>query len=89
VLNLKYLGKNQPTDVLSFDSSGAERKCADIIISTQTAIRNAKAFKTTPLFELNLYLVHGLLHILGYDDKTHQQRKLIRRKEKQYVYPTN
>ncbi|MDP2938259.1 MAG: rRNA maturation RNase YbeY, partial [Candidatus Omnitrophota bacterium] len=71
-LNLKYLGKNNPTAVITFDV--AEPKCkdeifADIVISTDRAIDNADAFGTSPYFELYLYVIHGVLHILGYDDR--------------------
>ncbi len=83
-LNLKYLGKNNPTDVIAFDV--AEPKCpdkifADIVISTDRAISNAKIFKTSPLYELYMYVVHGVLHILGYDDKTKKDKLLMRRRE--------
>jgi probable rRNA maturation factor len=74
-LNLKYLGKDYPTDVIAFDMSQGRTLCADIAISTDTASSNAKRFKTTPEYELYLYLIHGLLHLLGYDDKTQRQRK--------------
>ena len=83
-LNLKYLGKNNPTDVIAFDIAGpkARKKIfADIVISTDRAIFNAKIFKTSPLYELYLYVVHGVLHILGYDDKTKKDRLLMRKKE--------
>jgi probable rRNA maturation factor len=77
-----------PTDVLAFDLSapGAVRVLlADIIISADTAARNAKIFHTTPLYELYLYVVHGVLHLLGYDDKTKAQRKLMHKKAIKYV----
>jgi len=87
-LNLKFLQKNRPTDVLAFDISKTKdsgQMLADIIISTDTAIRNSKIFKTTHLYELRLYLVHGLLHLLGYDHSNPRQRQLMRQKEREYV----
>ena len=86
-LNFKYLHKNAPTDVLVFDLSSkkASGLTADIIISTDTAIRNAALFNTSPAEEVKLYLVHGVLHLLGYDDKTPAKRRLMRKKEKEYV----
>lgn len=87
-LNVKYLKEKSPTDVLAFDL-GLKTKnspmLADVVISTDTAIRNAKLFKTTPLFELNLYCLHGVLHLLGYKDKTLKDKKLMRKKESTYV----
>jgi len=79
--NLKYRHKNRPTDVLVFPG----QMFADIVISTDTAIRNAKIFKTTQLNELYLYVVHGILHLLGYDDRTQKQRQIMQKKEKEYV----
>jgi len=79
-LNQKYLHRHMPTDVLAFDLSGARDSkniFADIIISTDTAVRNARTFKTNPLYEIYLYIVHGVLHILGYNDKNANQRKIM------------
>ena len=85
-LNLKYLGKNRPTDVLAFDITAdkglrRDKIFADIVISTDRAIVNARTFKAAPLYELYLYIIHGLLHILGYDDKTKKNRLIMRKKE--------
>jgi probable rRNA maturation factor len=74
-LNSKYLSENRPTDVLAF--AGA---CADIIISADTAARNAKIYKTHPQYELCLYAVHGILHLLGYEDRTRRQRDRMQKK---------
>ncbi|MFH1413232.1 MAG: rRNA maturation RNase YbeY [Candidatus Omnitrophota bacterium] len=88
-LNLLYLGKNEPTDVISFDlteAHDAEKKLfADIIISADTALSNSKIFKTDPLYEIHMYVVHGLLHLLGYDDGTLKQRKRMEQKTKQIL----
>jgi len=88
-LNARYLKKNKPTDVLTFDLTNFQDKrqlFADIIISTDTAIRNARVFKTAPLYELSLYSIHGLLHLLGYDDHSEESRKIMRGKELKYVH---
>ncbi len=53
---------------------------ADIVVSTDAAIQNARAFKTTPFYELNLYVIHGILHLLGYDDKTSKKRRIMDKK---------
>lgn len=80
-LNLMYLGRDCPTDVISFDDSLNRRELlADIVVSTDAARRNARIFKTTPLSETYLYVVHGLLHLLGYDDKTRNARKIMQDK---------
>jgi len=72
-LNAKYLKENSPTDVLSFDltaSPGLKARglFGDIIVSVDTALRNSRIYKTSPYHELELYALHGCLHLLGYDD---------------------
>ena len=85
-LNLLYRGQYNPTDVLSFDISKDKKEIlADIAISTDTAIRQARNFKTSTLFELYLYVVHGILHILGYDDETKSERKIMEEKTKRIL----
>ncbi len=78
-LNIQYLNRNHTTDVLAFDLNNQTQSkkathtrithvIGDIIISTDAVIKNAKAFKTANSRELSLYVVHGILHLLGYDD---------------------
>ena len=97
-LNLFYLGRYCTTDVISFDILNRKKELvADIAISTDTAARNAKIFKTSCQYELYLYLVHGILHLLGYDDNTIRKRDLMQKKTQTilsklkigatYVYP--
>lgn len=75
-LNTFYLGRYCPTDVISFDISRTNKELiADIAISAETALRNAKKYRTRPLFEIYLYVIHGLLHLLGYNDTTSKKRK--------------
>jgi probable rRNA maturation factor len=82
-LNTIYLGRYCPTDVISFDISRDRKELiADIAISTDTAARNAKKYRTSPLFEIYLYVVHGLLHVLGYDDITIRKRKIMQERTK-------
>ena len=87
VLNRRYLKINRPTDVLVFDMSagGTGGICADIIVSTDTALRNARIFKTLPIYEVCLYVVHGILHILGYDDLTPRQRRIMDNKARRIL----
>ena len=82
-LNLKYLDKDSPTDVLAFDIAWPKDPniFADIVISTDRATVNAGTFHTAPLYELYLYVIHGLLHLLGYKDKNKKDRLNMRKKE--------
>lgn len=71
-MNRRYLNHAGSTDVLSFDLSeaGGEGIAAQIIICPDVAVRQAKALGVSPQRELVLYVVHGLLHLMGYDDVT-------------------
>ena len=91
-LNSKYLGKNKPTDVIAFDIAepkSPDKIFADIAISTDRAIDNAARFKTSPLFELYLYVIHGVLHILGYDDRNKKDKLLMRKRESHLLKTLN
>lgn len=87
-LNSKFHRKSIPTDVLSFDisdKSNAKTLIADVIICVDVAKENAKIYQTTTAFELKLYAIHGVLHLLGYGDHTLKQKKQMRSKESIYV----
>jgi len=85
-----YLGSDCPTDVIAFDLATTKSEIlADLAISTDTAIRNARIFKTSPTHELYLYVVHGILHILGYRDCSDRQRKLMQHKADQILSRLN
>lgn len=68
-LNAQYRGKDKPTDVLSF-AQGDPEILGDIVISLPAAARQAEAAHWTLENEVALLGVHGLLHLLGYDDET-------------------
>ncbi len=69
--------------MISFDLSDNKKKLTgDIIISAQQACINARIFNTNPVYELYLYVAHGLLHLLGYDDKTVKDRNIMQQKAK-------
>lgn len=79
-LNYKFRGQRRPTDVLCFDLTEGEGFSADIVISTETAYKNSRFFKTSPLKEANLYLIHGVLHLFGFNDKRIKDRIRMQRK---------
>lgn len=62
-LHRRFLNELGPTDVITFQHG-------EIFVSTETARRQARTFRTSLEHELRLYIVHGLLHMRGYDDKT-------------------
>ena len=77
-LHERLLGKKGPTDVLSFPHG-------EIVVSADTARREAEARGIRPVDELVLYVVHGALHLDGYDDRTPKQREEMRRAERRVL----
>jgi probable rRNA maturation factor len=69
-LNRDYRGKDRPTDVLSFPGEGGEAGLGDILISVETAGRNARRLGRSLARELDVLALHGFLHVLGYDHET-------------------
>jgi probable rRNA maturation factor len=69
-LNARYRHQDKPTDVLSFPGQGGEAGLGDIVISLDTAARNAPRFGRTLSEELQVLTLHGFLHVLGYDHET-------------------
>jgi probable rRNA maturation factor len=71
-LNARYRGKDVPTDVLSFPGPGGagDDDLGDIVVSVDTAERNARRLGRTLQRELDVLALHGFLHVLGYDHET-------------------
>ena len=87
-LNLKYLQHDYATDVLSFLlSPGGENAPleGEIIVSADTAAREAVRFGWNKTDELLLYLINGTLHLLGYEDASDAEREAMRAKERRYL----
>lgn len=85
-LNRRYLGHDYPTDVLSFVlEQSAERLEGEVIVSADTAIATAVRYGWSPIEELLLYVIHGCLHLSGYDDQTDDARTAMRQRERIYL----
>jgi probable rRNA maturation factor len=71
-LNRLHLGHDWPTDVITFPLSGPGEPAlsGELVVSTQMAVATALEVGSEPARELALYLVHGLLHLCGYDDSS-------------------
>ncbi len=79
-LNKKYRGKNKTTDVLSFGNGLNE-----IVICLREVKKNAKRYKSTFKKELGRVLIHGILHLFGYDhEKSESESKKMQEKEEYY-----
>lgn len=84
-MNNDYLSKNYETDVISFDFSKDNKISGDIYISTETVKKNSIIFNVGFINELKRVMVHGLLHLLNYNDKSKQELKIMREKENFYI----
>lgn len=97
-LNRDYRGTDAPTDVLSFAQGegeafaavpGASRHVGDVIISVDTARRQAKRYQLTLHDEVAHLLVHGVLHLLGYDHEEAEDARIMRAREDAILGPTH
>ena len=85
-LNRQYLQHDYPTDVLSFLlEEDDERIEGEIIISADYAAREAEHFAWQPQDEMLLYVIHGTLHLAGYDDLEPELKAEMRQKEREYL----
>jgi probable rRNA maturation factor len=83
-LNLRYLRHDEPTDVLSFPLSepGARRLAGELVVGAEVAKGQAEERGHDVQAELALYVIHGLLHLCGYDDKTVDAARGMRERER-------
>lgn len=87
-MNKKYLNKNFYTDVIAFSYSTESLKFSilgDIYISIDRIIENSKKWNEFFLVELKRVMIHGVLHLVGYNDKKKEDRKLMKKKENFYL----
>lgn len=84
-INNKYLKHNYYTDIITFDYTKDRIISGDLYISIERVCENAKQYNTKVNDELNRVIIHGLLHLCGYKDKTKKQASLIRKKENYYL----
>lgn len=84
-INLEHLNHDTFTDIITFNYCEANLVSADIFISIDRVEENAALFNTTFQNELNRVMIHGILHLVGYDDKTDQDKILMRSKEDFYL----
>ena len=83
--NIRFLNHNTLTDVITFDYCEGNYVNGDIFISIERVKENSEVFKVDFLTELNRVMVHGLLHLLGYKDKSESDTALMREKENYYL----
>jgi len=80
-LNINYLNHNTLTDIITFDYSFDEDVSGDLYISIDRIKYNAEKFGVSFNSELNRVMVHGILHLCGYHDKSKSESKLMKYQE--------
>jgi probable rRNA maturation factor len=90
-LNKRYLEHDEPTDVLSFpySASNAKKLEGELVIGVEIAQQQATERGHDVQAELALYLIHGLLHLCGFDDKSRDDEKAMRERERHYLSKLN
>ncbi len=84
-LNKKYLNRNYITDIIAFNYNRENIISGDLFLNPDTIKRNAKKYKTKLTEEIKRVIIHGVLHLIGYDDKKEEEKKVIREKENFYL----
>ena len=80
-INQSYLNHNYYTDIITFDYSEGDILSGDLFISLETVKTNSEKFKTNYEDELHRVMIHGVLHLCGYNDKTPEEKRIMRAKE--------
>lgn len=84
-INQKFLDHDTYTDIITFDYSQDNIIAGEIYISTERVEENAAEFAVDFFHELKRVLVHGVLHLCGYKDKSEEEAQLMRAKENEYL----
>ena len=84
-INIQYLNHSYYTDVITFDYSDNEGLVGDVFISVERVKENAEKFKNSFNKELFRVIIHGVLHLCGFNDKTEKEIKEIRKQENHFL----
>lgn len=84
-VNMKYLQHHYFTDIITFDYCEGKVLSGDLFISVDSVRENSIEFGTDFEEELHRVIVHGVLHLIGYDDHTEEDKKVMRQKENYYL----
>tara|TARA_B100001287_G_C22237773_1_gene324479 strand:+ start:103 stop:516 length:414 start_codon:yes stop_codon:yes gene_type:complete len=84
-INQKYLNHNYYTDIITFDYTVKNSISGDLFISVDRVKENANLNNEKFIRELYRVIIHGVLHLCGYNDKTDSQKKIIRAKEDHFI----
>lgn len=89
ILNVKFLNHDTLTDIISFDYTVGKKLQGDIFISVERVVENAKEYEVSLEKELKRVMVHGVLHLCGYNDKSESDKKMMRERENFYLNQFN
>jgi probable rRNA maturation factor len=84
-INIEYLKHNYYTDILTFNYVEGNIISGDLFISVDRVNENSIRFNTSMIQELYRVVFHGILHLIGYNDKTEEEQKIMRGKEDLYL----
>lgn len=84
-INKRFLNHHYYTDVIAFNCSRKDIISGDIFISTEQVEINAKKFNSTSYNEIVRVIIHGVLHLIGYNDKEVKDLSIMRSKEDMYL----
>ena len=84
-VNQKYLQHDYFTDIITFDYCESDKLSGDLFISVDSVRENSIEYGTEFEVELNRVIVHGVLHLIGYDDHSKSDIEMMRKKENYYL----
>lgn len=84
-LNRKFLNHDYYTDILTFDLAGSDFIDGEIYISVDRIVANSKIYNTLKINELHRVMIHGVLHLCGYTDKSIDGKNEMTKKEDYYL----
>lgn len=84
-INRKYLNHDYLTDIITFPYEDEEGLSADIFISTERVSENAELYNVSFEDELKRVLIHGILHLIGFNDTTPEEKEIMRLKEEEAI----
>ena len=90
-INKRFLDHDEPTDVITFplSNSGASKLEGELVLGMEVAQQQAQDLGHSRTEELQLYVIHGLLHLVGYDDLTTKDIRAMRARERHYLQLLN
>ena len=84
-INKEFLDHDTYTDIITFDYSHGNEVISEIYVSVDRVEENAKKYKQTFENEIHRVMIHGVLHLCGYNDKLAEDKQIMRDKENHYL----